>query len=172
MGMQGRVHIRSLAAYAGGGHDLVGCCNLQDRWEARLDCTGATRRGGDPGLDGSRDRDLQRDLLTTAENLLGIKRELKLRGVVDRLVRARDFHHQKVSMTGNVSPRISMSGLCAGCIFSKEEKPTYFFDTKCPVSRREPTHFSGRRENGRLPDRTVLCWLERSTRASPIGTQL
>ena len=41
------------------------------------------------------DADLQRDLLNTAENISGIQRALKLREVVDRLVRAHDTHRQK-----------------------------------------------------------------------------
>lgn len=35
---------------------------------------------------------LQRDLLNTAENISGIPRELKIRDIVDRFVRAHDTH--------------------------------------------------------------------------------
>jgi len=41
------------------------------------------------------DADLQRDLLNTAENISGVPREMKIREIVDRLVRAHDTHRQK-----------------------------------------------------------------------------
>jgi hypothetical protein len=41
------------------------------------------------------DADLQRDLLNTAENISGIPRELKIRDIVGRLVRAHDTHWSK-----------------------------------------------------------------------------
>ena len=41
------------------------------------------------------DADLQRDLLNTAENISGIPREMKIREIVDRLVRAHDKSGRK-----------------------------------------------------------------------------
>ncbi len=41
------------------------------------------------------DPDLQRDLLTTAENMSGVTREPRFRAVVDRLVAAHDTHGRR-----------------------------------------------------------------------------